>query len=107
MSRPNGCNGSCCERFPIGGYESDSSLQKKLNSTNEHEEYIKIRTMLVLLQDGSPPHYTCKHFDTETRLCNDYENRPDMCRLYPSYNPGDPCKHCWLTTEQLTGRLLV
>ncbi len=26
--------------------------------------------------------YTCKHFNTETNLCNDYENRPNMCILY-------------------------
>lgn len=26
--------------------------------------------------------YTCKHFDTEKRICGDYENRPNMCRSF-------------------------
>jgi Fe-S-cluster containining protein len=27
--------------------------------------------------------YTCRHWDTETRLCTQYENRPALCRNYP------------------------
>jgi len=29
-------------------------------------------------------HYTCKHFDRATGNCTNYENRPDMCRMYPN-----------------------
>lgn len=27
--------------------------------------------------------YTCRHWDTETKLCTAYEDRPQMCRDYP------------------------
>lgn len=27
-------------------------------------------------------HYTCKHFDTEKRICNTYETRPNMCHHF-------------------------
>lgn len=66
----------------------------------------KLKDMLIVLQEN-PPHYTCIHFNTETRLCMDYENRPDMCRNYPSYDYHAFCAHCWMTTEQLTGRILT
>ena len=35
-------------------------------------------------------HFTCRHWDEDTRLCTDYENRPEMCRDYP-YN--HECSH--------------
>lgn len=33
-------------------------------------------------------HFTCKHWDEETKLCTIYPDRPDMCRDFPY---GDPC----------------
>lgn len=34
--------------------------------------------------------YKCDLFDEETRLCKDYENRPAICRNYPSsHKPKD------------------
>ena len=35
-------------------------------------------------------HYTCRHWDEETRLCTDYENRPPMCSNFP-YGREDGC----------------
>lgn len=35
-------------------------------------------------------HYTCKHFDKKSGNCLNYEDRPDMCRMYP--NAGT-CKY--------------
>lgn len=32
--------------------------------------------------------YTCKHFDTEKRICGNYEDRPNMCK-----NFGRGCKY--------------
>lgn len=32
--------------------------------------------------------YRCDCFDPVTKLCTDYENRPEMCRRYP---PPDEC----------------
>jgi len=36
--------------------------------------------------DRGRPGYTCRHFDTETRKCGIYADRPDMCRGYPWYD---------------------
>lgn len=35
--------------------------------------------------------WTCRHWDTETRLCTVYESRPGMCRDYPY---GAACGGC-------------
>lgn len=35
-------------------------------------------------------HFTCRHWDEETRLCTVYEDRPAMCRDYPY---GQECQH--------------
>ncbi len=32
--------------------------------------------------------FTCKHFDKVNKICNDYENRPDMCKRF-----GGTCKY--------------
>lgn len=32
--------------------------------------------------------YTCKHFNKETRLCNNYESRPSLCRKF-----GENCSY--------------
>jgi Fe-S-cluster containining protein len=38
-------------------------------------------------------YYKCDRYDTETRRCTDYENRPVVCREYPWYGePPDPLK---------------
>jgi len=33
--------------------------------------------------------YSCRHFDPETRLCTNHENRPPGCRTYP-WRDGRP-----------------
>jgi Fe-S-cluster containining protein len=32
-----------------------------------------------------PLFYACRHYDRETRLCTDFENRPPLCRDFPRY----------------------
>ena len=32
--------------------------------------------------------YTCRHFDDDTRLCTAYDERPEMCRVYPASCDG-------------------
>jgi Fe-S-cluster containining protein len=41
-------------------------------------------------QDRMMHHYTCKHYDRDTKLCTIYENRPLMCRNYPN---GHACRY--------------
>lgn len=35
--------------------------------------------------------YTCKHYDRESRNCTIYEQRPAVCREYPSYGRDTKC----------------
>jgi len=46
-------------------------------------------------------HYTCKHFDQKSGNCMNYENRPDMCRVYPN---GGVCKYKGCTRRTEDGR---
>lgn len=98
MEAPNGCATSCCERFELA-----FSLEEILESveSKRFEDVDKVADMLIPLDGGKPVswhaatgkpypqdgknryHYTCKHFDTETRRCTNYENRPAMCSKYP------------------------
>lgn len=40
--------------------------------------------------DAGEHYFTCKHWDTETRLCTAYSERPQMCQ---NYGTTEPCKH--------------
>lgn len=52
------------------------------------------------------PHYTCKHFDSDNRICNIYDDRPMMCRKYDS---GDckykGCNGCIVAEKELKLKL--
>jgi Fe-S-cluster containining protein len=39
---------------------------------------------------GPPMFYRCSNYDTDTRLCADYENRPEVCRTFPLYGDDRP-----------------
>ena len=86
------CTGRCCRDFIIR--RSPKELRRDADEATPRwkAEYTKIADMVVHLRAtgrfGDEHHYTCKHFDSETNNCTDYENRPEMCRNYPY---GDPC----------------
>lgn len=105
MSR---CTGHCCKSFhlPISPevFKEDYQrfLEWKKDPKNKPEprykEIGKIYEMLVFqgkgkreFVDGQPVfkeggrgfYYTCKHWNSETGDCMNYEHRPEMCRLYP------------------------
>lgn len=48
---------------------------------------------------GDVYHYTCKHFDKTSGNCMNYENRPDMCRVYPN---GYDCRYKGCTNSCAT-----
>lgn len=89
------CTGHCCKRFAL---ESPEYLQRMYNDWHARggpvkEEIGIIWPMLIHLgvsnlnskgEVGEEGHfYTCKHFDTVTNGCMNYENRPRMCSAYP------------------------
>ena len=97
--RPEGaCPAHCCEMFWINsskkkrGYTPDDMRQALRNNhrSRAQAETEKIARMVLALGYRRKPHdgkltfmWTCNHFDTETRLCKIYEDRPKMCRDHP------------------------
>jgi Fe-S-cluster containining protein len=57
-----------------------------------HEEARERRGRFGIEGEPDPDrdYFACRHWDEETRLCGNYENRPEMCRAFPY---GKPCEH--------------
>lgn len=97
MAAENGCNGNCCQDFILS--YSPAYMETLKENGNDDERHTAGMVIYLGYYDTDPDlfpedhkryegndahHYTCKHFDTKTRLCTDYENRPNMCRSYPN-----------------------
>jgi Fe-S-cluster containining protein len=99
------CPGYCCRCFVIDCRPRD--IAKAICEDNEYAK--KLSDMLIplgrdpsqfnernlpVLRNGrqrskfnswdSHYYYSCVHYNWETHLCNDYENRPEMCKRYPN-----------------------
>jgi len=122
------CPGDCCEDFTFPKYPKDQLLniliatwpayyrydgpgERELiygpNDTDESVrartlDALKIRDMLIAKGKGEDGYerFTCRFFDTDTRLCTNYENRPKMCRNYPD---GNPCHWCTIGETEGAG----
>ena len=93
------CNGDCCSRFflPLPPEEMWKKYQEFIMSGIEKFEDIAIiGPMLIPIEPDKEKGwwYTCKHWNTESKLCEIYEKRPRMCALYPY---GDECTYCYST----------
>jgi len=102
------CMGHCC--MDVGLFNSPDELeslyQRCLYSTRKPLNIDLTYPMLTFYKkDRCHPslgdvsadvyHYTCKHFDSETKLCTIYDIRPQMCRDYPENNKCDNPKCEW------------
>lgn len=92
------CDGSCCERFWLpmdqdGLWASYSDYQQGFPAIPDIE---MIAQMTIYLEPAvtNGHWYTCKFWDSESRLCTIYNDRPRMCREYPY---GSECTHCHST----------
>lgn len=94
------CTGHCCERFYLPF--SPEALKDRAERFPEDKQLQQVAGMVVYLEYGinpdsrTPPSptrqghwYTCSNFNKETRGCNIYQTRPDMCRDYPYSEPCD------------------
>lgn len=106
-----GCPGYCCAAFSIT--KTLDEIEDLYRAGRLHADDEVIASMLIpltaeqaterLREFGSPTAdlkrnedrhwYTCIHWDEQTRLCSIYENRPRMCRDYPSYKKDGLCDH--------------
>lgn len=100
------CSGQCCEDFtlvvdgkPLSWQEWDGGSGFATND---------LASLATKGQrDGR---FECKMFDPVTRLCRDYENRPDACRAFPFQAvqggiTSNVCRHCGITQNTADGRL--
>ena len=110
------CDGQCCAVFSMSQAQTMFRAKGKLRAEAEYALDMLIpltrrqalaRTRRLGYPDPPkyPPEYnlfTCKHWDEETRLCGDYENRPAMCRDYPYGRTCD--RGCGYQVEKLEGK---
>lgn len=105
------CIGNCCVAFylPVTKEQLDERV------AGGSAEMVKIANMVVPITNGtvrrrrgkyyageSGPvsgkdeghYYKCKNWNSDTRLCMDYENRPKMCRDYPYDRECNSCDFC-------------
>jgi Fe-S-cluster containining protein len=103
------CTGACCAAFWLPYTPED--LRKRAAEAKEGSELPYIADMVIPLSarkanarvrqyglkwpkvdsDEADQVFTCRHWDEETRRCQAYEARPQMCRDYPY---AEECKHC-------------
>ena len=102
------CAGSCCAVFYIsktaeemkadadtimdGAYIADMLIPLSGEETRDRVRRFGVGgSESNLAEDEYEGHrFTCRHWDEDTRLCTDYENRPEMCRDYPYHHE---CRH--------------
>ncbi len=105
------CSGGCCKSFSLPQSPIELKFQLRvaklarqrdlelmpLGPDYRVDEIEKINDMVIFIRadsnkqmarDKDRPRarvyrYTCKHFDTKTNNCMNYENRPRMCSDFP------------------------
>ena len=106
-----GCTGQCCVAFSpsvtleqlrdpeqLAGADRDRLVGMLVPISREEAVARHLRfypddpyELTGGVADGQ--YYRCTFWDEETRLCGSYEDRPAMCRRYPSYDRGDACEY--------------
>lgn len=98
------CTGHCCEDFILPFSPSE------LHTHTDGYRDADLIARMVLYKgkyraanrnfpgEAVAHHYTCRYFDTVTRDCTIYEQRPTMCRDHP-YEKPCTFKGCELTPE--------
>ena len=86
QTKEDRCTGQCCEAFITTGPDKLKFMLHGEMDETMRKELIVVSEMLVHIESAW---YTCKYFNDKTRNCDNYENRPKMCRDYPY---GKSCK---------------
>lgn len=94
MSR---CTGHCCKRFflPVSPERMEEEKESiAAGNASVWQDGETIVDMVIFLEKDSYREnsywYTCRHFDTVSGNCKNYENRPRMCSQYPY---GGGCRY--------------
>jgi len=113
------CTGHCCKQFSLPHspdlLEKDYQVYLKWakDQSNPHPRFKEthiVSQMVIHIGEGkivsgkfiegkTGSHiYTCKHYNTETGNCMNYEGRPEMCKDYPY---GDVCSYAGCTLKMV------
>lgn len=107
MTACNGCGG-CCSPVSLAWTQDDVSrmLPTQIDARTRHwvlhelhpltrREAVAATPWLQGLQTYAvrngvlvldrPTYYRCDHYDEDTKMCGDYDNRPQVCRDHPTY----------------------
>lgn len=87
------CSGFCCETFFIGKFGSFKTMDDIINYMKSNQkDYLEKDTEFMAKNfiDKNPPEFpadrgvelTCLKFDTKTRMCTAYEDRPSLCKSF-------------------------
>jgi len=73
------CGGRCCN--PVVSHRGNLGLNDEVTGLFFYQGMIDIKGQTAFV-------YECSNFNKESKLCNDYENRPQICRDFG-------VKECW------------
>ena len=77
------CNGHCCVGFTLTTIRQDTNERVEL--TKKDTEYVHERVgdfMEFIADDEDESWWKCNRFDSDTKLCSMYDERPDLCKSY-------------------------
>lgn len=102
----NGCKGNCCDPVVLGlspqafteAYINSKTGLKPVEDAEEIQKMWRLFTYKgasrvspmtkgIYADNQVLFMYQCSNYDTDTKKCTDYENRPKMCRKYGVENP--------------------
>jgi len=89
-----GRTSQCCRDFtlPHSPQHLLSLLKAHRRGEKAPNDIERVYDMLIYLgqykteECGHGHHYTCRHLDADTGVCGIYEERPEVCRLFPGDN---------------------
>lgn len=92
------CTGACCEDFTLVVEGKPLSWQE----WDGGKGFASNDLASLAVKGKSDGRFECPKFNPVTRLCGDYESRPDACRDFPfeSVQDGElsnTCRHCGTT----------
>jgi Fe-S-cluster containining protein len=95
-----GC-GDCCTGAPgfvwVNGQEIEALARRfGISSSQFENRYVRkvgVRKSLIEFDNGD-----CVFFDTNTRKCTVYEDRPRQCRTWPFWQSNVATKEAWQQT---------
>jgi len=83
----NGCVGLCCSCFNLRGQQP--AAVGAGDPENMHLILTMLQPLPALDAETGWQLYTCRFWNRETKMCNIYEDRPQMCRDFPA--EGQKC----------------